>query len=159
MKKILLLVLVAFAGLTSFAQDVNPTEIEQSGSTAKDIEMLKTAYISKDLNLTTEEAQKFWPVYNGFVDEVKKARLEHKDDDIAFEEKRVAIMKKYRDNFRTILNNDDRVKRCFKAERDFHQILRREIMRRKNIRMQNLNPNRPKPNRPPIRQNNGGRPN
>lgn len=32
------------------------------------IKALKVAYITEQLNLTTEEAQKFWPVYNAFDD-------------------------------------------------------------------------------------------
>lgn len=32
------------------------------------IKALKVAYITEKLNLTTEEAQKFWPVYNTFDD-------------------------------------------------------------------------------------------
>lgn len=159
MKQILLLVGLFVTTLIVQAQETNPPETEQGENMAQTIEALKTAYITKDLNLTPEEAQKFWPVYNGFAEEVKKARADHKDDDIAFEEKRVAIMKKYRENFRHILSNDDRVKRCFKAERSFHQLLRNEIVRRNRIRMQNANPNRPKINRPPVRPNAGGRPN
>jgi hypothetical protein len=157
MKQILLFIGL-FVALMAQTQEANPPEMEQGENMAQTIEALKTAYITKDLNLTPDEAQKFWPVYNGFADEIKKARTEHKDDDIAFEEKRVAIMKKYRENFRKILNNDDRVKRCFKTERDFHQLLRKEILRRKSIRLQQqINPNRFKNNRPPIKP--GVRPN
>lgn len=39
------------------------------------VKALKVAYITEQLNLTTEEAQKFWPIYNSFDD--KQAELRH----------------------------------------------------------------------------------
>lgn len=38
------------------------------------IEALKVAFITKRLKLTTEEAQKFWPVYNQYEEEKKQIR-------------------------------------------------------------------------------------
>ena len=32
------------------------------------VKALKVAYITEELNLTTEEAQRFWPIYNAFDD-------------------------------------------------------------------------------------------
>ncbi|MCW1148989.1 sensor of ECF-type sigma factor [Flavobacterium lacisediminis] len=39
------------------------------------VKALKVAYITEQLNLTTEEAQKFWPIYNAFDE--KQAELRH----------------------------------------------------------------------------------
>ena len=39
------------------------------------VKALKVAYITEQLDLTTEEAQKFWPIYNTFDD--KQAELRH----------------------------------------------------------------------------------
>ena len=39
------------------------------------IESLKIAYITKRLQLTPEESQKFWPVYNQYEAEKKQIRL------------------------------------------------------------------------------------
>ena len=39
------------------------------------VRALKVAYITEQLNLTTEEAQKFWPIYNTFDE--KQAELRH----------------------------------------------------------------------------------
>ena len=39
------------------------------------VKALKIAYITEELNLTTEEAQRFWPIYNAFDD--KQADLRH----------------------------------------------------------------------------------
>lgn len=43
--------------LNSVAQTKEPTRKDK-------IEQLKIAYITKELNLSTEEAQQFWPAYN-----------------------------------------------------------------------------------------------
>ena len=39
------------------------------------VKALKVAYITEQLNLSSEEAQKFWPLYNAFDDE--QAELRH----------------------------------------------------------------------------------
>jgi hypothetical protein len=39
------------------------------------VKALKVAYITEQLELTTEEAQKFWPIYNAFDD--NQAELRH----------------------------------------------------------------------------------
>src|SRR5947209_16772410 len=71
----------------------------QDGNNKKDqeqIEALRSAYITNQLNLTSEEAQKFWPIYNRYFSEVKKAKQESPDDIVAFQEKLVNIRKKYK---------------------------------------------------------------
>ena len=159
MKKILLYSLLLFICSKNFAQDNNAVTNDGADKVriAQTIDALKTAYITKELNLTPEEAQKFWPVYNGFTTEIKKAKLEFKQDDIAFGEKKLALMKKYKDDFKKLLSNDDRVKRCFRAEPEFHKILRNEWQRRQGIRQQNHNPNGRMPEM--IHQQGQGKPN
>lgn len=64
MKTILFTLAIAVAGLLPVkAQDGN-----------EKIEALKIAFITKRLQLTTEEAQKFWPVYNAYEAEKKQIR-------------------------------------------------------------------------------------
>ena len=65
-----ILVLLLFAQFSLIAQKVK----------IKDrIEPLKIAYITQKLGLTSEEAQKFWPVYNKFNDDLQKLRSSTKD--------------------------------------------------------------------------------
>lgn len=40
------------------------------------IKALKVAYITEELNLTSEEATKFWPLYNAYEDKQKELRQE-----------------------------------------------------------------------------------
>ncbi len=44
------------------------------GQRREKIEAMKIGFITQRLNLTPEEAQKFWPVYNRFNDEMEKVR-------------------------------------------------------------------------------------
>ncbi|MES2678862.1 MAG: hypothetical protein V4635_03215 [Bacteroidota bacterium] len=59
------IVLVLFAGLplVSFSQ----------GEKDK-VELLRVSFISKKLDLTNAEAEKFWPVYNEYTDKIKAIR-------------------------------------------------------------------------------------
>lgn len=58
MKKLLFIVFLLFSTLMVTAQDRSEHR--------ERIKALKTAHITEGLNLTPEEAQKFWPVYNEF---------------------------------------------------------------------------------------------
>ena len=49
-------VLFLMCSITFYSQD----------SKKEKIKALKIAYITKDLSLTTSEAEKFWPIYNAF---------------------------------------------------------------------------------------------
>ncbi len=122
MKKIILL-LAFFTGLNYFCY-------AQPGRGEK-LEALKVAFITKELNLTSVEAQKFWPVYNGYFDELKKARQENKQDQLKFEEAALNIRKKYKPEFKKILNNDeDRVNKLYRLETEFRDRLRKEMINR-----------------------------
>ena len=55
MKNIILLLLLVSSFQISLAQQ---------GQHRERIKALKTAHITNELNLTSDEAEKFWPVYN-----------------------------------------------------------------------------------------------
>lgn len=44
------------------------------------IKTLKIAYLTEKLNLTTNEAQKFWPVYNAYEEKVEKIRMQQRSE-------------------------------------------------------------------------------
>ncbi len=44
------------------------------------IEAKKIGYITEELDLSSEEAQKFWPIYNDFQDEIKTLRQKSRQD-------------------------------------------------------------------------------
>ena len=86
MKKLYLL--MAFAGISFFAtaQEALPNEKKQ-----QDIEALKVAFITDELSLTSDEATKFWPLFNAFENkqqEIKKQKLKgylNRIDDDSFD--------------------------------------------------------------------------
>jgi Skp family chaperone for outer membrane proteins len=124
MKKMLVFAVLCLGLNLSYAQ---PPRAEK-------LEAIKVAYITKELSLTSDEAQKFWPVYNQYFAELKKAREDNKTDELVFEEKALNIRKKYRSEFKKVLNDDNRVNKVFVIDRNFKEILRREMMNRQKNR-------------------------
>jgi hypothetical protein len=133
MKKIILLIIVSF-GIVAIAFSQNKPN--KQGFNRNNIEALKVAYITRQLNLTTEEAQKFWPVHNIYFEELKKARKDNLDNELAFEEKALSVRKKYSVEFKKVLISDERVNKVFTSDRDFNNELRKEL---KNRMMNNPN--------------------
>jgi hypothetical protein len=144
MKKIILLVLISLGVVATNAQNRPEKKFNKNN-----IEALKVAYITRQLNLTPEEAQKFWPVHNMYFEELKKTRRENLYNELVFEEKALNVRKKYNSDFRKILMSDERVNKLFKLEKDFNNELRKELM---NRRMNN--PNFKKGMNPPPTSNN-----
>lgn len=68
MKKIIILSALFLFTAISFGQDFKEKR--------EKIKALKVAYITEQLELTTDEAQKFWPIYN--ANEEKQFELRHK---------------------------------------------------------------------------------
>jgi hypothetical protein len=77
MKKLFLIGFVLLSSLQMLAQD-KENRWEQ-------IKALKTAYITEGLNLTPEEAQKFWPVYNRFDEQRRTLHKRERADIEAIE--------------------------------------------------------------------------
>ncbi len=133
MKKIFF-VLTVFLGLSVIA-------LSQEGDSGKDnggkIEALKIAYLTKKLNLSTEEAQRFWPIYNKYAEEMRKVRVDarlNKEKEIDMEEKLLVIRKKYNGEFAKALSSE-KTNSFFRAEKEFSNFLQKELMER---RQQNL---------------------
>ncbi len=98
------------------------------------IQTLKVAFITKDLYLTTEEAQKFWPVYNAYIEELKKIKNDTKTDVLTSEEKSLAVKKKYNVDFKRILASQDRANKVFLADHDFANFIKKELQDRQRMR-------------------------
>jgi pyruvate/2-oxoacid:ferredoxin oxidoreductase beta subunit len=94
-------------------------------------EQIQRGYLTNELKLTPDEAEKFWPVYRSYKEELKKARQEKRDDELAFEETALDIRKKYRPEFKKVLESDQRANRVFIADKHFKEILRRELQNRR----------------------------
>jgi hypothetical protein len=96
------------------------------------LEALKIAYITNKLNLSPEEAQKFWPIYNQYALELKVARLKavnNKSSEIELDENILNIRKKYSVLFGQFLS-PAKVDTFFKSEKEFGHFVEKEIERR-----------------------------
>ncbi len=97
------------------------------------LQAYKVAYITKKIDLSPEEAQKFWPVYNKYQEELRSARMakrQNKDNEIESEEKMLNIRKKYNTEFGKIISAE-KVNGLFKAEKDFAVMVQKEFMERR----------------------------
>jgi len=133
MKKILLLLTFSFFITILHAQDRQP---KPGGK----IEAMKIAYITNKVNLTTEEAQRFWPIYNKYAAEIREVYVQNRGgDEVALEEKIVEVRKKYKSQFQTVLS-DERVNQFFKADKEFNAMAQREAMERRQQKKQQNQP-------------------
>ena len=73
----ILLLLMCTATFAAQAQEDDMPAL--SGERLKEIKAQKTAYLTTKLGLTTEEAQRFWPIYNEYDDAREKLRKEMRE--------------------------------------------------------------------------------
>ena len=132
--------ILALIIVTSFAK---AQDEQASVKKQQDIEALKVAFISKELELTPDEAQKFWPVYNQYSKEIKATRLDNPDV-LDRDEKILNLRKNYKEQFTKILG-PQRVNNMYNAEGRFHQLLFK-AMRRQNKLLTRPNMALPKTN-------------
>jgi hypothetical protein len=128
MKKYLL-ILIALFGSFSFAvaQNANAQRSEK-------IKALKIAFITQKLQLSSAEAEKFWPVYNQYENEIRQIRAKNRNGDVLENEQELLdTRKKYKPSFEKILG-PQRLNDLYSAERDFRNVL---IQKLKEQRKQN----------------------
>jgi hypothetical protein len=139
MKKIYILAFIIFALLkTTSAQDNRREEIES----------FRIAFFTRQLNLTPDEAKKFWPVYNEMQAEMQKIhkdrRMRHRDerdnfdnlsdaeiektinDEMASRQKELDIEKKYHDRFKAVLPMK-KIAIYYRAQEGFKRELLRKL--------------------------------
>jgi hypothetical protein len=133
----------------------------------KEIKAQKTAYLTTKLGLTSEEAQRFWPVYNEFDEAREKLRREMREvmrtgrssgepmteaaaeqllaRGLSIRERELALERTYKDRFVKVIGAVKTLE-LHKAERDFQ----REVLRRYRERMEGRGGERaaPPPGRP-----------
>lgn len=142
--------ILAVIGLTFISQSLFAQKPNRSDRKEK-IQAMKVAYITKKLDLTTEEAEKFWPVYNAYEkkreDNHKRLRDNHKKMEVIDEltdaevtemvdlgldvmEKGYLIHKEALKKYKSILPIK-KVAKLHKAEKDFKKDLLRTLKNKK----------------------------
>lgn len=126
-KMFLILTMLTLAG-PLFAQPpaADPKQQER-------VQALEIAFISRKLELTPEEAQKFWPIYNEYKRDMHQLMMQQRNktdrDLIDMEQKMVDVRKKYRDRFENCIGQA-RMNRLFMAEREFRGVLMNQLKNR-----------------------------
>ena len=134
MKKYLLILTLLFGSFSmAFAQENQPAD-EQTKQ--ERIKALYVAYVTQQLQLTPDEAQKFWPVHTQFENELKAINKDLAE--LPKEQARLDIKKKYQDNFVKILGGN-RCDRFFRMNDEFKRKLRERLQNQRN------NPQRQRP--------------
>ncbi|PRD54450.1 hypothetical protein [Sphingobacterium gobiense] len=115
------------------------------------IESEKIAYITKELNLTPAEAQRFFPIYNQYSKDVWTIRSQKKEntespsprgvnsfnrsdrskkrDVLSYDAKELEIKKEYRKKFAEVIGSA-RASQFFEVEQSFRELLYKELQRR-----------------------------
>jgi hypothetical protein len=97
------------------------------------IEALKVAFLTRQLELTPDEAKKFWPVHDAYQAEIEKLLKENRDkkgDELEMEEKLLGVRKKYKPDFVKAIG-EEKFNKMLRAEREFRDMLRKELERRR----------------------------
>ncbi|MBS1599756.1 MAG: hypothetical protein JST75_16135 [Bacteroidetes bacterium] len=111
--------------------------LQSSAQDGSRLQALKIAYLTKKLDLSPEEAQRFWPIYNKYDEEIHTARIDavkNRTIEIELEEKILNIRKRYSVDFGKALS-PEKVNTFFRAEKEFGNFVQKEIDRRQ-LKMQ-----------------------
>ena len=95
------------------------------------LELFSIQFITKKLDLTPAEAEKFWPLYNEQKTASRNLMQTAKEDEIAFQEALLVIRKKFKKDLMPILKTEERVNLALKVDRELLNKMRNEMMRRK----------------------------
>ena len=102
MKRLIPLVIMLIS-ISTFAQD--------RGKMKERIKAQKVAFITEKLSLTSDEAEKFWPIYNAFEASI---------DNIKSEDLRAVKMEMRNGDDVTDERADELLEKLMKAEKDMH---------------------------------------
>jgi hypothetical protein len=136
MKRLSVIIFILMLSTSLFAQSKSD-RYEQ-------IETIKVAFITKKLDLSSEEAQKFWPIYNNYQKELmllmKKRREERLRTDIepndkinldlTYESKMLDLKKKYKKLYSKAIPAE-KILLLYQAEREFREHLIKQLNHRR----------------------------
>ncbi len=138
------------SGGRALAQEPAQTAVQDqqpnpSPAGAQKVEALKIAFLSQKLNLTPREAEKFWPLYNNYQQDMRQLAKERNqyetnnktsgdpgqslNEEFTFRQRALQIQQKYKDQFLGVLP-PRKVLNLYKSEGDFNKRLIRELKNR-----------------------------
>jgi hypothetical protein len=130
--KLIALISFTFLFISAIAQENNP-----DGRVKGDqkIKALYIAYMTEQLNLNENEAQKFWPLHRDYSDEMRSNRKES-GSELEREEASLNVKKKYNDRFAKIIGKE-RTENFYKKDREFREKLVKKIKEKRFEQKQN----------------------
>lgn len=132
MKNLCLLLLVLLTGIGLNAQTNRSDRSDNRSNDLKKIQAMEMAFITKELNLNPDEAQKFWPIFNQYRSEMKGLSFnKNTGDHLEKQQKVLDMRKKYRDDFTKVMTHE-RANKVFGAEDEFKSLVRREFQKRQS---------------------------
>jgi hypothetical protein len=139
-------ILATFCTLNISAQNANRQRLDA----------YKIAFFTKRLNLTSQEAEKFWPVYNEYQDNKNKIQLERQelnrnfnqnelnmsdremteagDRFVGLEVREAALAQEFHTKIKTILS-PVKILRLYQAENQYRLQLLKELQERREVRV------------------------
>jgi Skp family chaperone for outer membrane proteins len=137
MKKIILYLCFVLTAFTAAAQASELEEQQPNPKREEKIKALYVAYITQQLNLSPEDAQKFWPMHAQYDAELKAINNGNANE-LDRQQAVLNVKKKYVSSFNKILGNE-RCNNFYKQDGEF----RRKLVERLKQMRQQRNMNRP----------------
>ncbi|MEQ1553726.1 MAG: hypothetical protein ABL929_06090 [Ferruginibacter sp.] len=137
MKKLLLYLTFILLANTTYAQPPGggmPGDRQPNPKREEKIKALYVAYITQQLNLSADEAQKFWPVHAQFDAEMRATHSIESITELDRQQAMLNVKKKYQPNFIKILGTE-RSNDFYRQDEEF----RKKIMERLKKMRQNRN--------------------
>ena len=142
MKKHIIFLVLIFSGLQSPAQ-VDAAENTRDSRGRERIRAAHAAYITQRLELTTEEAEKFWPVYREYNEKRREIRQQLRDArrkdidetklldlDLKIKQQELDLEKEYTNRLQELIS-PEKVLKLRQAELDFRKLILRQIQQRR----------------------------
>lgn len=135
----ILLFTILFMSLATFAQN---RKIEK-------VQALKVAFITEKVHLSSSQAERFWPVYNRYENDVRRTRQQFWkssdqnksnvsreearkliENNLDYQEAVIDLKRKYNDQFLKIISAQQ-LANLYSAEREFKQMLIQKLRERR----------------------------
>jgi len=136
---------LSMTGINTSIQAQNNAPQNADGDKKERVEALRVAYLTNRLNLSADEAQRFWPIFNQYRGDLKTLRQNFHpkgnnaqltaDQELEFEQKKLDLKKHFKPQFESTIGKE-KVNRLVTAEDDFKKELMRIVRNRRDLRGQ-----------------------
>ena len=128
MRRFLLILLLLSGSFSLVSAQKEKDKLEGREKRFEKIQALKIAFITQKLELSSDEAQKFWPVFNRYEVDMKQVWRDNRNgaDALDKEEKILNVKKRFRTDFIKIIGQQ-KTNTLFNAEKEFRNVLMNQL--------------------------------